>query len=146
MSDPKLHWKSIFASGPFDSNIRKRARREAFRDRDAQPGRRIVLAPCCGTGTTDPNHGHSSISLNNESPTIVSGRIARRLPTVAPFLASVTERPVVLPPARKGGRWPSRKMSLTFALPDIRTMCMALKAFASAQPGWRRPRLVGATR
>src|SRR6267154_2795790 len=128
MSDQKLHWKSIFSLVVLLILTFARARREAFRDRDAQPGRRIILAPCCGTGTTDPNHGHSSISLNNESPTIVSGRIARRLPTVAPFLASVTERPVVLPPARKGGRWPSRKMSLTFALPDIRTMCMALKA------------------
>jgi hypothetical protein len=26
MSNQKLHWKSIFASGPFDSNIRKSGR------------------------------------------------------------------------------------------------------------------------
>jgi hypothetical protein len=25
MSNPKLHWKQIIASGPFDSNIRKGA-------------------------------------------------------------------------------------------------------------------------
>jgi hypothetical protein len=37
-------------------------------------------------------------------------------------------------------------MALSRDAPDIPTMFMALKAFASAQPGWRRPRLVGATR
>lgn len=46
---------------------------------------------------------------------MVSGRIPDKLPTVALFEASVTERPVVLPPARKGGKpWPFREMSLTF--------------------------------